>query len=337
MTVMKMVVVCDEVEIRERQQTPDEGNCGGLAARGVVSPCTPRPGTDRRFSDEDTAAVQHMSFLEEQNRERKSGRPELLQFLRRLSPAAYACDVGSIMDNIDLEMLTSIWMLNREKNLMTKQDLKELGFVRGQINARAPENEIEVIVAAGKWGFSNFRRFSRARLIRPRGPRVMKTSRSTSTEDSREVGFRKVATSRWEFCNDMFRRGERELLSNIRRRGAWERKSSLRRSSSGSSSIQARNAANEPAVLHEDEEDRGSSSASSSSEYSNLLDENKKLKRQNEALNSELKNMKSKCKQLLDLVESLRSTAVVEQDENQKPKLFGVRLEVAGENKRKRE
>ncbi|KAK9128769.1 hypothetical protein Syun_017566 [Stephania yunnanensis] len=149
-------------------------------------------------------------------------------------------------------------------------------------------------------------------------------------------GFRKAATSRWEFCNDMFRRGERELLSNIRRRGAWERKSSLRRSSS-SSRIQVRNAANEPAVLHEDEEDRGSSSASSSSEYSNLLDENKKLKRQNEELNSELKNMKSKCKQLLDLVDSLRSSAVVEQDENQKPKLFGVRLEVAGENKRKRE
>ncbi|KAK9151527.1 hypothetical protein Syun_009836 [Stephania yunnanensis] len=34
--------------------------------------------------------------------------------------------------------------LGEDLNLMTKQVLKELGFVRGQ-NARAPENEIEVI------------------------------------------------------------------------------------------------------------------------------------------------------------------------------------------------
>ncbi|KAK9154832.1 hypothetical protein Sjap_002312 [Stephania japonica] len=146
-------------------------------------------------------------------------------------------------------------------------------------------------------------------------------------------GFRKVATSRWEFCNGMFRRGERELLSNIRRRREWERKSSLRRSNS----IQARNAANEPVVLHEAEDDRGSSLAPSSSEYSNMLDENKRLKRQNDALHSELKNMKTKCKQLHDLVEGLRRSAEVGQDENERPKLFGVRLEVAGEKNRKRE
>ncbi|VFQ78519.1 unnamed protein product [Cuscuta campestris] len=31
-------------------------------------------------------------------------------------------------------------------------------------------------------------------------------------------GFRKVTTSRWEFRNDMFRKGERDLLCNIRRK-----------------------------------------------------------------------------------------------------------------------
>ncbi|KAK9135315.1 hypothetical protein Syun_014645 [Stephania yunnanensis] len=44
-----------------------------------------------------------------------------------------------------------------------------------------------------------------------------------------------------------------------------------------SSSIQARNVASEPAVLHEEEEDQGSSLASFSSEYNNMLDENKTL------------------------------------------------------------
>ncbi|KAK9112167.1 hypothetical protein Scep_019686 [Stephania cephalantha] len=101
--------------------------------------------------------------------------------------------------------------------------------------------------------------------------------------------WRDLLPTLFKHCNLIFKLCERELPSNIRRRSVGEK--IIVSSPYYSSSIQARNAANEPAVLHEDEEDQGSSLASSSSEYSNMLDENKKLKRQYEALNSELKNM----------------------------------------------
>ncbi|KAF8398348.1 hypothetical protein HHK36_017275 [Tetracentron sinense] len=136
-------------------------------------------------------------------------------------------------------------------------------------------------------------------------------------------GFRKVATSRWEFYNNMFKRGERELLCEIRRRKTW--------SSKHRSVAPIRN---EP---QESDEERGSSSTSSSSGggYSSLVDENKRLKMENGALSSELMSMKKKCKELLDLVTMYESSEKKEEDD-ERPKLFGVRLEVPGERKRKK-
>ena len=58
----------------------------------------------------------------------------------------------------------------------------------------------------------------------------------------------------------------------------------------------------------------------------NLMDENKRLKRENGALNSELVAVKRKCKHLLELV-SKHSKKNDEQDERP-PMLFGVRLDV---------
>ncbi|KAF5201593.1 Heat stress transcription factor b-3 [Thalictrum thalictroides] len=142
-------------------------------------------------------------------------------------------------------------------------------------------------------------------------------------------GFRKISTSRWEFYNEMFRKGERELLCNIRRRKAWEHK--LVRSNTP---IQMTMVPKENDV---DQESSSTSSSSSSRSRSNsLLEENKRLKRENEVLTSELTSMKNKCNELLKLVAV--NTNMEQQDDtnmnhDQSPMLFGVRLNVSSMSK----
>lgn len=135
-------------------------------------------------------------------------------------------------------------------------------------------------------------------------------------------GFRKVATSRWEFFNDRFKKGERELLYEIRRRKAWTNK-------------QQPNAPNQGTPQDSDEDQR-SSSTSSSSGYTTLVDENKRLKKENGVLNTELTSMKRKCKELLDLVTKYSLSHAKEKEEDERPKLFGVRLDVQGGREIKR-
>ena len=56
-------------------------------------------------------------------------------------------------------------------------------------------------------------------------------------------------------------------------------------------------------------------------------------------LSSELSSMKNKCKELLDLVAKYARSEKEEEDDDghdQRPKLFGVRLEVEGETEKKR-
>ncbi|KAJ7942442.1 Heat stress transcription factor B-3 [Quillaja saponaria] len=137
-------------------------------------------------------------------------------------------------------------------------------------------------------------------------------------------GFRKITTSRWEFCNDKFKKDEKDLLCEIRRRKAWANKQ------------QQLNAPNQaPTQLQESDEDQRSSSTSSSSGYTILVDENKRLKKENGVLNSELGIMKTKCKELLDLV-AICAHSKEKELEDERPKLFGVRLEVQGEREMKR-
>ncbi|XP_044504939.1 heat stress transcription factor B-3-like [Mangifera indica] len=142
-------------------------------------------------------------------------------------------------------------------------------------------------------------------------------------------GFRKAATGRWEFCNDMFRKGERELLCNIRRRKAWTNKQQ-----DTVSAIQGVGNLAQDQTSNEDQEQRSSSTNSSLSGYNSLIDENKRLKQENGVLNSELGSMKRKCKELLDLV--AKYSNLEKEEEGERPKLFGVRLDVEGEKERKR-
>ncbi|KAL9232581.1 hypothetical protein vseg_007679 [Gypsophila vaccaria] len=143
-------------------------------------------------------------------------------------------------------------------------------------------------------------------------------------------GFRKVTTIRWEFRNDMFRRHKRELLVEINRRKKWRNRQPPPPAP--------------PSVATNtriDSDVRSSSTASSLFELNVLLDENKKLKIENEVLCLELKSMKKKCQQLFHLV-ALYGTKMKEEEEEDdddnenRPKLFGVRLGLPEERERKR-
>ncbi|XP_057770355.1 heat stress transcription factor B-3-like [Salvia miltiorrhiza] len=135
-------------------------------------------------------------------------------------------------------------------------------------------------------------------------------------------GFHKVATNRWEFSNERFRKGERDQLCEIRRRKATSNKQQR--------NVQLVQAATSD---HSDNEEL----STSSSEITNLTDENKRLKRENDALNSELLLLKRKCQQLVDLVavsgdaQKRPRPLQLREDGGQALKLFGVRLEVGSE------
>lgn len=160
-------------------------------------------------------------------------------------------------------------------------------------------------------------------------------------------GFRKVATTRWEFSNEKFMKGGKDQLCEIRRRKAWNS------SKSQQSNNKAQNKEDALLLINNNnkesaEEDQRSSSTSSSSaaaEYTVLMDENKRLKKENGFLSSELFTMKKKCKELLELVAEYGGGGPENEGRNdddgvrvddQRPKLFGVRLEVQAEIERKR-
>lgn len=153
-------------------------------------------------------------------------------------------------------------------------------------------------------------------------------------------GFRKIATSRWEFCNDKFQKGCKERLCEIRRRKAWSNK---RQHNNNAKVIQATH------QVDRDEDQRSSSTTSSfDDQYMMLVDENKRLKKENGVLSFELTNMKKKCRELLDLVAKYEFAVITgdeKKEDEMKPnlKLFGVKLEIEEEdemvirqNKRKR-
>lgn len=139
-------------------------------------------------------------------------------------------------------------------------------------------------------------------------------------------GFRKIATSQWEFSNNMFRKGERDLLCDIRRKKAWTNNNKNNNKIKEST--------------YEDQRLSSTTSSSSSSEYNSLVDENKRLKMENGVLSSELSLINKKCKELIDIVAIFAKSSEKEEEKEGKkgkrPMLFGVRLEVEEEMERKR-
>jgi heat shock transcription factor len=145
-------------------------------------------------------------------------------------------------------------------------------------------------------------------------------------------GFRKVTTIRWEFSNEMFRKGQRELMSNIRRRKSqhWSHNKSNHQVVPTTTMVNQEG--HQRIGIDHHHEDQQSSATSSSFVYTALLDENKCLKNENELLSCELGKTKKKCQQLMELVERYRgededATDESDDEEDEGLKLFGVKLE----------
>ncbi|KAH7679399.1 heat shock transcription factor protein [Dioscorea alata] len=108
-------------------------------------------------------------------------------------------------------------------------------------------------------------------------------------------GFRKIVPDRWEFANDYFRRGEQNLLSEIRRRKSIQTQSAtkgnpLPPSVSNSAEAPSTSTASSPPPA---------ATSQNPQHFLDLSNENKKLKEDNQLLSSELAQAKLKCEELL--------------------------------------
>ncbi|XP_030538850.1 heat shock factor protein HSF24 [Rhodamnia argentea] len=125
-------------------------------------------------------------------------------------------------------------------------------------------------------------------------------------------GFRKIVPDKWEFANEHFKRGHRELLSEIRRRKTAATPPNAPASRAGKPA----GAAGGQASPESSGEDMGSTSTSSpadsknagsvetaavatAAQFADLTGENEKLRRDNEALSSELAQAKKHCDELV--------------------------------------
>lgn len=120
-------------------------------------------------------------------------------------------------------------------------------------------------------------------------------------------GFRKIVADKWEFANENFRRGHKELLTEIHRR------KTVSASGAQTPAAQAKAAgggrANSPSNSGEDLGSTSTSSPDSKSpgsvetaKFADLTDENAKLKRDNEMLSTELAQAKKQCDELVSFL-----------------------------------